>query len=98
MSRRTVVRPQAIEEAERAKAWYAERAPELGAAFVDEYEATVMRIEAQPLAYQAVHASLRRALMHRFPYVIIFRVTDDELVIAAVAHERQHPRRWRSRR
>jgi len=37
MPRRTVVRPQAIEEAARAKAWYVERAPELGAAFVDEY-------------------------------------------------------------
>ena len=98
MSRRTVVRPQAIEETRRAKVWYAARAPALGDAFLDEYEAAVTRIEAQPLAYPIVHGPLRRALLHRFPYAILFRVTDAELLVVAVMHERRHPRRWLGRR
>lgn len=85
-------------EAEAARDWYEERLPSLGDAFVDALEATVGRIEADPLAYPVAHGQLRRALLRSFPYTVIYRVTERELLIVAVMHERRHPRRWMGRR
>jgi len=39
-----------------------------------------------------VEADIRRALMKRFPYVILFRVIADDCVrITVVKHEKRHP-------
>jgi plasmid stabilization system protein ParE len=98
VSRRTVFRPAAVGEAEAARQWYEDRLPALGEAFVDALEATVGRIEANPLAYPMAHGELRRALLRGFPYAVIYRVSDAELLVVAVVHERRDPRRWRGRR
>lgn len=55
-------------------------------------------IAEQPLAYPRVRGETRRGLVRRFPYAIYFRILAGEVVILAVMHGRQHPRRWLSRR
>jgi plasmid stabilization system protein ParE len=44
------------------------------------------------LQFPEISAAVRRALLHRFPYAIYFRVTEESVVILAVLHLRRDPR------
>ena len=54
-------------------------------------------ISERPALYPMVHRQTRRALMHRFPFGIYYRVETALLVVVAVMHGSRHPRRWQSR-
>ena len=41
--------------------------------------------------------SLRRALLHTFPYAVYFRTSDEAVVVLAVLHLRRNPKVWRGR-
>ena len=42
-------------------------------------------------------ADARRALLHDFPYSVIYRETLYEVQILAIAHGKRRPAYWRSR-
>jgi plasmid stabilization system protein ParE len=74
------------------RSYYNDRSPGLGDEFVDEFERQVLRIAAMPERWMIVRSDVRRALMKRFPYVILFRILSEEAVrITVVKHERRHP-------
>ena len=56
-------------------------------------------IGAYPEAGPAVHRDLRRALVHRFPYSLYYRLVREAALIEfrAMVHQRRHPRSWRQR-
>ena len=98
MSRRTGFRPEAEEEISEAAAWYEARASGLSAEFLRALDATVALIEGDPFLHPRVHGQMRRALLRRFPYSLLYSCSEAEIVILACVHWRQNPRRWRSRR
>lgn len=71
--------------------YYNERSQSLGYDFINEFERQVLRIAAMPSRWMVVRADTRRALMRRFPYVILFRLIDDGIRITVIKHERRHP-------
>lgn len=72
--------------------YYNERCRNLGNDFIDEFERQVLRIAANPCRWMVARGDTRRALMRRFPYLILFRVVDDSVVrITVIKHERRHP-------
>lgn len=72
--------------------YYNGKVPGLGDAFIDEFEREVLRIAAMPERWMLVRRDIRRALMRRFPYAILYRVSKDDAVrITVVKHERRHP-------
>ena len=58
-------------------------------------------ITAHPEAWPAIaregEATLRRFVLPRFPYSVIFAVRADELFVIAVAHDKRRPGYWRGR-
>lgn len=98
MTLRLVVRPEALEEISEAAAWYEGRAAGLSAEFLRALDAGLASIERNPLQYPTVRKPLRRALLRRFPYSLIFSASDEEIIVVACAHWRQDPRRWYRRR
>jgi len=71
----------------------------LGGEFRREFEATLERICNNPLAYAIEdNAGVRYGPLHRFPYYLAYVDMDDRLWVVAVAHYRQRPRYWASRR
>lgn len=88
-------------EAERdladAALWYEEQCPGLGHQFLDEALAVFSSISKMPLSCQIVRRNTRRALVHRFPFGIYYRVEGDTIVVVAVMHGSRNPRRWKSR-
>jgi plasmid stabilization system protein ParE len=85
-----------------AAEWYDNQRPRLGDDFTEEVENAFDRICRDPLLYPRVeHFSarddVRRCLLHRFPYLVIYRHRPDEILVAAVSHVRRKPYYWLER-
>jgi len=84
--------PAIAEELEEIRDCYESKSAGLEMRFVDEFERLVLGVASMPTRWMIVEADIRRALMKRFPYVILFRVIADDCVrITVVKHEKRHP-------
>lgn len=81
-----------------AAQFYEMRLAGLGASFVAEVERCVGLIRERPEAGSPLGASVRKVLVHRFPYSVIYRRETDRLLILAIAHQSRRPGYWRHRR
>ena len=97
MTRRLEFLDEALEEAEQAAHWYAERNAMAAIGFAEELSAAVAHIERSPLTWPVYEYGTRRFLLRRFPYSVIYRVEVNRIVIVAVAHGHRYPGYWRSR-
>jgi toxin ParE1/3/4 len=72
---------------------------EAGAAggFLNELHRTIDLISRHPEQYQLHEFGTRRAMLHRLPYLIVFREGTEGIEIIAVAHGRRKPGYWRDR-
>ncbi len=88
-------------EAEReileAVEFYHERVGGLAAEFYAEFCRARAEIEAFPELWGNVSGGYRRKLLKRFPYGVIYRIEDEQVLIVAVAHLSRHPDYWRNR-
>jgi plasmid stabilization system protein ParE len=97
MSFRLQVLPAAVDDVAEAQNWYEEQRNGLGDEFVDEVEAALELVAAHPMRRPAEYRGTRRTLVNRFPYVIHYRVSGDDVEIFAIVHSKRNPRIWRSR-
>lgn len=97
MNRRFVVRPEARLEVLEAANWYADRSAGLGGEFVRVVDAALAQIERSPLRLPVVDPPVRRAVLRRFPYTVMFTADDDEIVVLSVFHVRRDPRDWKDK-
>jgi plasmid stabilization system protein ParE len=88
---------EALDEAEAAARWYAERSPTAAAAFSDELAAAESAIGRLPDAWPRFAHNTRRCLLRRFPFSVIYRVEPQRILIVAVARARRRPGYWNSR-
>ena len=92
-----VFHPEAEAEFEAAVAWYEEHEAGLGLDFASEVDATIRQALVMPLAWPALDEGIRRVLVNRFPYGIIYAPSDDGIFIVGVMHLRREPDYWRKR-
>ena len=69
----------------------------LGTQFLDDVERAINRLLVYPNAGEFIDSDLRRALLHRFPFSLIYAIEADSIVIVAVAHHGRDPDYWQSR-
>lgn len=84
----------AFAEARQAAIYYDEQSAGLGNAFLDELDAAIVRLQRHPYTWAFVEQPYRRVLLHRFPYAVIYRIDDDAVFVAAVAHCKRQPLYW----
>lgn len=89
--------PEAREEFLAAIDLYNQTEPGLGLDFAGEINAAVELIEAFPNAWTPVDFSMRRCLVRRFPYALLYVVEKDVVMIYAVMHVHRDPDYWKSR-
>ena len=89
--------PAAEEEFLAAARYYEEQAQGLGFDFISAVEATSNHVCEFPDSGRAFGHRLRRFLVRRFPYTLIYRAEPDRMLIVAVAHVRRSPGYWRNR-
>jgi len=100
------VRPRVLQEAEKellaATLWYEDRQEGLGTAFSNQVFETIARVGKEPLRYavyegKKLDRELRRAMVDRFPYVLIFEIRKSEVLIVAIVHTSRRPGFWQDR-
>jgi len=89
--------PEAIAEAHEAREWYAERSEAAAGQFMDELDAAIDAIQRTPDRMAVYLHGTRRYLLKRFPYLVVFRITDELIEVVAVAHGRRKPGYWQRR-
>jgi len=89
--------PPAEEEMIAAAQYYENQSTGLGAEFLIEVARTVAAIATHPKAAPKVKQEIRRRLLKRFPFGILYVATADEIVIIAVMHLRRRPGYWQER-
>lgn len=89
--------PPAEEEMIAAAQYYQQQSAGLGSEFLSEVERTVAAILAHPEAAPKVKKKIRRRLLKRFPFGVLYAVAADEVVIVAVMHLRRRPGYWEDR-
>lgn len=89
--------PPAEEEMVAAAQYYEARSHGLGADFLDEVERNVEAISSHPRTAPVVREGIRRRLLKRFPFGILYAVEPDKIAVLAVMHLRRRPGYWESR-
>jgi plasmid stabilization system protein ParE len=89
--------PEAEQELEAAAVWYEKRQPGLGDDFLEEFERTLRRIEAEPKRWRVFHGGNRKLNLRCFPYAIVYSLEGDTIYIKAVMHLHRRPFYWSHR-
>ena len=89
--------PLAEEELNEAARFYDERSPGLGQDFLEEIKRTIDSIAAHPDSGYLISQNLRRRIVRRFPFGVIYAVETDRIIIVAVMHLRRRPGYWKGR-
>ena len=77
-----------------AALYYERERPGLGAAFLDEVERYAAAIVKNPNGGTKVRDQVRRRLLRRFPYGILYSVKADGIRILAIMNLKRRPTYW----
>lgn len=81
-------------EVDDAVAWYDSQSYGMGIQFLDDIDRAIRRIVAYPLSSMEIEEGLRRCLLSRFPYGIIYGIDSETIIVVAIAHLHREPRYW----
>ena len=94
---RLTFRPEARLDILEARAWYEDRATGLGNEFARSIDAAAAGILRFPHAFPQVLGDVRKAVLRRFPYSLLFLIDGEDIVVLGCFHQRQDPRSWTER-
>jgi len=69
----------------------------LGLDFITEVQLTLNRIKVYPDAWAVLDGNIRRALVNRFPFGILYTINKSEIYIIAVMNLHRIPTYWEGR-
>ena len=93
-----VFHPLAEQELVDAAAYYEEQKSGLGLEYLEEVEHAINFLIHYPEAGSIVRGSIRRLVLPKFPYSLLYRVlASNQIRILAVAHHKRKPKYWINR-
>ena len=69
----------------------------LGLRFSEEVYATIKRICEFPQAWEQIDLKTRRSLTNKFPYGILYRISNNKILIMAVMNLHRMPNYWKKK-
>ena len=97
MTYKVYVRRSAELDVAEAQLWYEAQSSGLGAEFHSEVSRIISRLSVTPFIYQIAYKDVLRAIVHRFPYLVWYRVLGERVTVLACTHGRQDPNQTVSR-
>ena len=70
----------------------------LGLAFKKELFEAIDFIQLFPNGWQKVGPHTRKCILKKFPYIILYIVDGEQLIISAIAHQHRHPHSYLHRK
>ena len=77
--------------------WYEQQRPGLGSAYLDRVRDVFGRIAANPQLHGIVYQDVRKAVVRKFPYVVLYKEEAGDVVVIAVFHSARNPAIWQGR-
>ena len=84
----------ASDEVAEAHRYYDLQQAGLGSQFIKEIRQAAQRIAQYPLAFPFQRGEIRKCLLHRFPYKLLYAIRDNSILVIAVAHQHREPEYW----
>ena len=89
--------PEADHEFIEAAAYYEDGEPGLGLDFSREVYATIQNALDYPTMWPEIEDEVRRCLVHRFPYGVLYSIEPHGIFILAIMHLHRDPDYWKHR-
>jgi len=93
-----IITSDAFEELQEIKKWYAEISVRLGQAFFEDWQKIADSIHHRPLQSQIKSKPYRNVFLKRFPYVVVYEVTNMEIIVYRVVHTSRHPKQRKKKK
>jgi plasmid stabilization system protein ParE len=89
--------PEAEDDVSEGYSFYVNRATRRGEEFLRAVDARISASARSPAAHQRIYKSYRRAVVRRFPYMVIYDYENGVVTVYSVFHTSQDPKKWRER-
>lgn len=90
------IRPLATIEIIEAYDWYEAQKEGLGLDFLNELEVFYSNLTQNPFTYSYYEAPVRQGKINRFPYLVVYEIFDETIVVYSVFMAKQNPSRKRT--
>ena len=70
---------------------------ERGRDFAEEFRSAIDRVLAFPQSYAADKQGVRKRVLRKFPYRLVYRLQEDTVIVVACAHTSRKPGYWQDR-
>ena len=88
---RIVRHPGLADDIKEAAMHYADISERVLDVFWKELDCVLASIQKNPRSHHFASCGLRRANFKRYPYHILYEVTDDQVLLLVLRHDRRHP-------
>jgi toxin ParE1/3/4 len=97
--RHVIVHPAAAAEAVEAYEYYSAANPRAAERFAELLREAVSNIAEHAETYPCIDGELRRCLLPKYPYGVLYEIVDDEtLFVLVLMHLKRRPGYWKGRR
>ncbi len=72
--------------------WYDEIDVQIANRFLVELKELSNRIVGYPTSFELIDSNIRRCLFIKFPYMILFTIEKNEVIILSIVHQYRHPK------
>jgi toxin ParE1/3/4 len=77
--------------------WYANQKEGLNKEFVETVKSAITKLAENPFVYRPRNQKLRFKHLDRFPYIIVFKIIRETIMVYAVIHDKRNPKLIRKR-
>jgi hypothetical protein len=92
-SYKIVVLDKAVSELEEACLYYEEKVSGLGIEFEEEIFVLIGLIKNNPLLFPIKFSNIHEAVVKRFPFVVNYEIYGKQIIISAIFHVKQNPKK-----
>lgn len=71
--------------------FYEQQLPGLGPLFSKEIFEAIELIRLYPNGWKLITRQTHKCPLHKFPYMILYGIINNTIIISAIAHQHQHP-------
>jgi toxin ParE2 len=89
--------PAAQTEIAEAEEYYENERPGLGTKFAIVVRNTLREVAAHPTFNSLLLPNIRFCRVKKFPYIVIYMIEEQGILVIAVAHQRREPGYWKDR-
>jgi len=87
----------AEEELWAAVDYYDEQKNRLGKDFAKALQITMQTLRKNPALFPKVYKNRRKAVIKKFPYMIVYEVSKDTIFVLSIFHTHRNPKIWKKR-